>query len=314
MSPLLIEDPVNLFYRTGMHLSSGSLLGEELFVDGRYLTACEEAGLAVRHVRELKGALPTVVAVDSRVMSAARVEELRGWGVEVELQPGVLQRARAVKSEQEIEKMRRAAALANEGFEFARGLLKEEITEREVAGKLQAFWFERGGEGASFEPVVAFGPHTALPHHWPGDRKLQKGEVVLFDLGVQLESYHSDMTRVVAFEGELPEIHTVVRGAQEAALEILRAGVTSGELDDAARGYIAERGYGDYFTHSLGHGLGLEVHEWPLLRPREVVMEAGMVITIEPGIYLPGKWGVRWEDAVVVREGGYERLSAKASA
>lgn len=304
MSVLLIEDGVNLFYRTGKHLSAGSLVGEELFVDGRYLTACEGA----RQVKELRGALPDKVAVDSAVMSAVRVEELRGWGIEVEFRPHCLQKARAVKSEGEIEKMKRAAKLANEGFEFARGVLEEGITEGQVAGKLQAFWFEQGGEGASFEPIVAFGSNSALPHHRAGDRKLKLGDVVLFDLGVQLESYQSDMTRVVTFEGELPEIYEVVREAQRRALAVCKAGVTTGEMDGAARGYIEEKGFGEYFTHSLGHGLGIEVHEWPSFRDKTLVLEAGMVITVEPGVYLPGVGGVRWEDAVVVRENGYERL------
>ncbi len=308
MSVLLIEDEVNLFYRTGMHLSAGSLLGEELFVDGRYLEACREAGLAVRSVKELRGAMPDKVAVDSGVMSAARVEELKSWGVEVELRPHCLQKARSVKSAEEIEKMKRAAALANEGFEFAREALEEGISERQVAQKLQAFWFEQGAEGASFEPIVAFGPNTALPHHRAGERKLARGDVVLFDLGVQLDSYQSDMTRVVTFEGELPEIYGVVRKAQERALAVCKAGVTTGEMDGTARGYIEERGFGEYFTHSLGHGLGIEVHEWPLFRDKTLVLEAGMVITVEPGVYLPGVGGVRWEDAVVVRENGYERL------
>lgn len=305
--PLLIEDPVNLLYRTRMHLSAGSLLGEELFVDGRYLEACRQAGLKVRPASELKGAMPAKVAVDSAVMSADRVEVLRGWGVEVELKPQVLQQARAVKSEDEIEKLKAAAELAQRGYEFARSLIVIGVSEKEVAGRLQAFWFEEGGEGASFEPIVAFGPNTALPHHRAGERRWSEGETVLFDIGVQLNGYHSDMTRVVHGEGE---VYEVVREAQKRALEICRAGVTAGEMDDAARGYIVERGYGEYFTHSLGHGLGLEVHEWPFLRQRDVVLEAGMVITVEPGVYLPGKGGVRWEDAVVVRENGYERLAS----
>jgi Xaa-Pro aminopeptidase len=305
---LLVEDPVNLFYLTGMHLSAGSRLGEELFVDGRYFEACKQAGMAVRPIAELKGAVGGQIAVDSSVMSAARVEELRSWGVEVELRPRILQQKRAVKRTDELAKLRAAAALAVKGYEFAVGQLKEGVSEREVACELQAFWFHQGGEGASFEPIIAFGPNSALPHHRSGARRLKRGDLVLIDLGVQLEGYQSDMTRVVSFHGELGDVYEVVREAQRRALEVCRAGARVGELDDAARGYIEERGFGEYFTHSLGHGLGLEVHEWPVLKGWETVLEAGMVITIEPGVYLPAVGGVRWEDAVVVTEGGYERL------
>ncbi len=160
----------------------------------------------------------------------------------------------------------------------------------------------------SFDPIVAFGEHAAEPHHRPCHRALEEGDVIKMDFGALVGGYHTDFTRTVAFgepASELRKVHDVVAAAQQAGVDALRPGVRAGDVDRAARGVIEDAGYGDRFTHGLGHGVGLEIHEGPSLRrDGEDVLPVGAVVTVEPGIYLPGMGGVRIEDAVVVTDDG----------
>lgn len=174
---------------------------------------------------------------------------------------------------------------------------------------------KKGGQGVAFEPIIAFGENSAIPHHRASETRLSQGMTVLIDIGVKWKGYHSDMTRTL-FWGEPPEImreiYDIVQEAQMRALTICKPGTLIGELDSAARDYITSKGYGEKFLHSLGHGVGLEIHEWPLIRKREpyqsLPLQAGMVITIEPGIYLSNIGGVRIEDTIVITPTGYEIL------
>jgi Xaa-Pro aminopeptidase len=223
-----------------------------------------------------------------------------------------VEQLRWVKDEDEIRLIERAQAAADEAFERVTSKLVEGVTEREVAFELEVAMRDVGADALGFPTIAAFGENASEPHHGPGERRLSKGDVVKLDFGARIDGYHSDMTRTVAFgepDPRISEIHAIVLAAQEAGAAAVRAGVRGGEADGAARAVIAEAGYGDHFGHSLGHGIGLEVHEGPTLRHEgEDVLPEGTVVTVEPGIYIAGLGGVRIEDMVVVEADGCRAL------
>jgi Xaa-Pro aminopeptidase len=220
---------------------------------------------------------------------------------------------RRVKEEYELDRMRKAQEITDAAFAEILPRIREGITEKELAAELVYCLLKNGGEGLSFEPIVVFGPNTSLPHGVPGDRKLQKGDFITMDFGVIYQGYCSDMTRTVALGYATEEMETVyntVLQAQLAGIAASRAGVTGKQIDGAARKVITDAGYGTYFGHGYGHSLGLEVHELPSCSPAsDAVMEVNMVSSAEPGIYLPGKFGVRIEDVVVFTADGCEILT-----
>lgn len=221
---------------------------------------------------------------------------------------------RIVKDSQELEVMRRAAAIAERALEETMKLIKVGMTERAIAAELEYRMRVAGADKPSFDLIVASGPRSALPHGVASDRRLQAGDFVTIDFVCYYRGYASDETRTIVLgsaDERQREIYEIVLAAQERALALIRPGVTVRAIDRAARDYIAERGYGEYFGHGLGHGLGINVHEVPTLGPsaEDIPLEPGMVITIEPGIYLPEWGGVRIEDAVIVTNDGYENLA-----
>ncbi len=217
------------------------------------------------------------------------------------------------KEDYELQRMRKAQQITDAAFTEVCQRIREGMTEKELAAELIYCLLKNGGEGLSFDPIVVSGPNTSLPHGVPGERKLQKGDFITMDFGVIYQGYCSDMTRTVALgyaTEEMEKVYGTVLQAQKAGIAITRPGVTGKEIDAAARKVIADAGYGEYFGHGYGHCLGMEVHESPNCSPRgEKVMEAGMVSSAEPGIYLPGKFGVRIEDVVVFTQGGCEILT-----
>jgi Xaa-Pro aminopeptidase len=188
----------------------------------------------------------------------------------------------------------------------------EGVTERDVALELEDAMRHGGADRVGFDTIVAFGENAAEPHHGPTDRPLSRGDVVKMDFGCVVDGYHSDMTRTVSFgdpDSRLREIHEVVRRAQEAGIAAVAAGARAGDVDEAARAVIRDAGYGERFGHSLGHGVGLEVHEGPGLRAgSDDEVPAGAVVTVEPGVYVPGLGGVRIEDMVEVTTEGRRPL------
>lgn len=220
---------------------------------------------------------------------------------------------RNIKNESEIENIREAAKLADKCIEIGTEFLKVGITEREVVNHIENEIKKFGVSEMSFDTMVLFGDHAASPHGTPGERKLVKDEYVLFDLGVIYNHYCSDMTRTVKFgtpSEEAQTIYNIVLEAETNAIEAIKAGVPLQEIDKVARDIISDAGYGDYFPHRLGHGLGLEEHEYQdVSSTNSNLLEAGMVITIEPGIYVPNVAGVRIEDDILVTENGYEILT-----
>ncbi|WP_285491654.1 M24 family metallopeptidase [Staphylococcus haemolyticus] len=220
---------------------------------------------------------------------------------------------RNIKNESEIENIREAAKLADKCIEIGTEFLKVGVTEREVVNHIENEIKKFGVSEMSFDTMVLFGNHAASPHGTPGERKLVKDEYVLFDLGVIYNHYCSDMTRTVKFgtpSEEAQTIYNIVLEAETNAIEAIKAGVPLQEIDKIARDIISDAGYGDYFPHRLGHGLGLEEHEYQdVSSTNSNLLEAGMVITIEPGIYVPNVAGVRIEDDILVTENGYEILT-----
>lgn len=220
---------------------------------------------------------------------------------------------RSIKSAEEIEAMRQAVQISEAALKATMEWVEVGMTEQQIAAKLENEMSARGGQGLAFGSLVLTGEKSALPHGGTGTRQLQKNEFLLFDFGTKVNDYPADITRTFVIgtpTGEMRNIYDAVKRANEAAHAIAKPGVTAHEIDKAARDVIDEAGYGQYFTHRLGHGLGLSGHELPNIAPNdETPLEPNMVFTIEPGIYVPNVGGVRIEDDVVVTETGIESLS-----
>lgn len=219
---------------------------------------------------------------------------------------------RMIKSSEEVESLQKAQRIADQSFLEWLGRIGPGMTEREAVAELNYVCMKNGSEGASFDPIVAGGENGAMPHAVPGERKLKKGELVVTDFGCMIDGYHSDMTRTFAIgnvDGQCKEIYEIVKATQQLALDSLKGGIEGKALDKIARDYITSTGYGPQFGHGLGHGIGLQIHENPYatVSSKDTLL-SGMTITIEPGIYLEGKCGVRIEDCCVVTDEGHLNL------
>ncbi len=228
-------------------------------------------------------------------------------------QDDLVGRLRYIKDPAEIDILREAVRIADLGYEHIIGFLKPGIEEREIALELEYFMRKNGAEKEAFETICASGPRAALPHGRSSERKIGEHDLIVLDFGAKYEGYHSDITRTVMLgspDGKQQQVWNTVRDAQEKAIAAVRPGISGGDVDSIAREYISSRGYGQYFGHGLGHGLGLDVHDGRILgRRSEIVLEPGMAVTVEPGIYIPGWGGVRIEDDVLVTDTGAEVLT-----
>ncbi len=336
-----IVQPENRRYLSGFRASdllitesSGSLLitGDDclLMTDSRYTeeAAREAPGFEVKTYREgpLEG-LSGFLA-EGRVRRLGFEKDYVTWGLHQELEkrllelsvpvqlvplPGIVEDMREIKGETEVEALRESGKRLCAVMEGTIEFMRPGLTERQVAWKVEELTREVGAQEAAFPPIVASGPNSALPHAVPTDRILRESEPIILDLGVKLDGYCSDMTRTV-FIGHPPpefkEIYGIVRRAQTAAMEAIHPGIESTSADKTARDIIHEAGFGSFFGHGLGHGVGLAVHEGPRLAPRKpVTLKKGMVTTVEPGIYIPGKGGVRLEEMVLITGEGIESLT-----
>ena len=213
----------------------------------------------------------------------------------------------------ELERMQQAQDITDRAFTEVCSRIHEGMTEKELCAELIYCLYKNGGEGLSFDPIVVSGPNTSMPHGVPGDRAIQKGDFVTMDFGVLYQGYCSDMTRTVAVgqaTDEMKNIYAIVLKAQLAGIAAARAGIPGKEIDGAARKVIVDAGFGQYFGHGFGHSLGLDIHEAPSANPSgEALMPVGAVVSAEPGIYLPGKFGVRIEDVMVLNETGCEVIT-----
>ena len=220
-----------------------------------------------------------------------------------------LQRMRAVKDDEEIALMRQAQSITDAAFQHMLIFIKPGLTEKEIRTELENFMFSNGADSLAFGSIVASGPNTANPHAVPSDRVVQRGDFVLMDYGAGYCDYRSDMTRTVVVGEPTPEqldLYALVRRTHEECAAAVHAGVEGNDIFKLSRKIIGDAGYGDYYNHGLGHGVGIDIHEMPNFNRSMNIIEAGSVITIEPGVYLPGIGGVRLEDYGVVTEDGYE--------
>lgn len=334
-----ITNPDNVFYVSGFKSNPHErLLGVMVFKDAEPFLICPKMempdaksagweGEIVGHAdtddamellhRTASGRTETVkkMAIEKSHMTVDRYEVLASLfgGAEFIALDNKINSMRVVKDQSELQILREAAELADYAIEVGARTLREGITEIEVMTEIELALKKRGVTHMSFDTTVLSGPKAASPHGKTGDRKIQKGDLVLFDLGVVHKGYCSDITRTLAFgepNDEQKEVYNVVLQAELAAVDAVKPGVTAAELDQTSRQVIEDAGYGQYFTHRLGHGLGVSVHEYPSLHgANHMAMESGMVFTIEPGVYVPGKVGVRIEDDVAVTESGVEVLT-----
>ncbi|HJA00115.1 M24 family metallopeptidase [Candidatus Collinsella stercoripullorum] len=222
---------------------------------------------------------------------------------------GDIRRMRAVKDAEEVELMRSAQAITDAAFEHMLSFLRPGLTEKQVRTELETFMYDHGADGLAFDSIVASGPNTANPHAVPSDRVIERGDLVLMDYGARYRDYDSDMTRTVVMGAPSDEqraIYDLVRRTHEECAAAVHAGVDGSDIHNLSVKIISDAGYGDFYGHGLGHGVGIEIHELPNFGRRSNIVEAGSVITIEPGVYLPGVGGVRLEDYGLVTEEGFE--------
>jgi Xaa-Pro aminopeptidase len=315
--PLLVTTPVNVRYLTGFESTNAALFVDDgrtlLFSDFRYA----EAGRKVEGVefveveraimRGIAGHVQGRVGFEAPHLTYANWDFLRNAGLDLVPTSGTVEQLRVVKSEAELELISRAAEIANDAYER---LAQEQFvgrTERDVAYAFDRFLHEGGADGPSFPTTVASGVNGATPHAHSGDRVIERGETVVVDAGAVVGGYASDCTRTFAtgpLPAELKHAYDVVLEAQLEGLDAVAPGTTGKEADAAAREVIERNGLGERFGHGLGHGVGLLVHEAPTLRPEsEDTLAENQVVTVEPGVYIPGLGGIRIEDLVVVRDG-----------
>jgi len=340
ISALLVTHPGNRRYLSGytpsdhnIQESSGILLvpakgNPNLLTDSRFFLQAEEeaAGYTVSLysrglIASLQKILPEMgvrrLGFESHYMlhsTAGRLAQLAS-DLDVELVPetSLVERLRLIKTEDEIEKIRASVLLNETVFRKIYKTVRPGMSELEIALDIESLMRKMGAESPSFETIVAFGTNAARPHAVPTGRLLRKGETVLVDMGLILDGYCSDMTRTFVV-GKPDKVFIdrlrIVRQAQLAAIEIIQAGITCRQVDRAARRVIRDSGYGNYFGHALGHGVGLDVHEEPRLAySSRKKLRPGMVVTVEPGLYLPEWGGIRLENMVVVRDDGCELLN-----
>jgi Xaa-Pro aminopeptidase len=332
---LVVTNFVNVTYLTGFSGDDSYLVvlpkGEVVVSDPRYTTQLEQecpgleasirppgTGMVEAVTQVVKRAKLSKVGVEATSMTVALRDQIAAALPKVELVPttNLVERLRIIKDKDEVAEIRRAIWIAERAFGVLRASLRPERTEKEVADELENQTRLYGGKACSFPPIIAVGARAALPHARPTDQKIGADDFVLVDWGADAGPYMSDLTRVLV-TGKIPpkleRIYRVVLQAQQQAISFIRPGRTCHEVDQVARDLIGKAGFGRQFGHGLGHGIGLEIHEAPRLAAGDhTKLEAGMVVTVEPGIYVPGWGGVRIEDDVLVTKSGCQVLTTVA--
>jgi Xaa-Pro aminopeptidase len=337
---LLVSHLPNIRYLCGFTGSAGLLLVEEtgsvFFTDVRYDTQAHEevkgakvviagkaplAALGEFLVERRKRARTRTIGLESEhftIGDKKRLAQFRPAGVQLKDAPPMVERFRMVKDEEEIGLIRSAVQLGAKIYDRALEVLHPGTKEVDVAAEMELAARRGGAEAMSFETIIASGPRSALPHGRASATPIAQSAFVVCDFGVILSGYCSDQTRTVwvgTVSDAARKVYEAVREAQQAAIDAVRPGIAVGDVDAAARKVLRKAGLGRYFTHSTGHGVGLEIHESPRVADgQKEVLQPGMVITIEPGVYFPGKWGVRIEDMIVVTAGAGEVLTPTSKA
>lgn len=328
----LIISPENRRYFTSFPSSDGFLIvnaDRAVFItDGRYIEAAEKNAKNCEVVLQ-KRIFPQIAEILSEMkcghllVEASRMtldfyNSLKGSAKNISIHTdtsldSIINSLRSVKAEKEIECIKAAQKITDDAFTHICGFIKEGVTEREIGLELDFYMLSHGGEALSFETIAVSGENTSMPHGVPGDKKVQNGDFITMDFGTVVGGYHSDMTRTVALgyaTDEMKKVYETVKSAQSACICGLCAGLTGIEGDALARNVIEADGFGEYFTHGTGHGVGIEIHEFPNLnKANDIPLNFGQIVTVEPGIYIPGKFGVRIEDMVLITENGCEDLT-----
>jgi len=324
----LICKPENRRYLSGFTGSAGYVLitAEKAYfiTDFRYIEQAKQECIGYEIIEHHQKQPLFTILNDLRLENLGFEEKYTTYSEYMELQKKltktklfplgeITERLRIIKDPEEIDLIRKAASIADEAFQHICHYIKPGLTEKEIAIELEMLMKKKGASALSFEPIVASGIRSALPHGVATDKKLEKGDLLTLDFGCIYNGYCSDMTRTVILgkaNQKQKEVYDIVLHAQMSALESVRPHILSKEVDKIARDIITQKGYGDHFGHGLGHGVGLEIHEAPRVSPSgEEQLEQNMVITVEPGIYVPGFGGIRIEDLVVITEKGKEILS-----
>lgn len=328
----LIVSPENRRYFTEFPSSDGFLLvtrDDAVFItDSRYIEAAEnkvtecKTALQKREISQVydffKSNGAEKVGIEASRMTVSELAKFENALKDISIDfsgelDNMIDALRMVKSESEIEKIKKAQKIAEGAFDDICGFIKPGVTEKEIALRLEYYMLTHGAEGLSFETIAVSGKNTSMPHGVPTDKKIEVGDFVTMDYGALYDGYHSDMTRTVAVgkvSDEQKKVYNTVLEAQKAGLDFIRPGVSGRDADRVSRDIIENAGYGEYFGHSLGHGVGVEIHEKPNLSPSsEFILKKGNVVTVEPGIYVPGKFGVRIEDFAVITENGAENMT-----
>lgn len=332
LDALLITDEKNQRYATGFAFTDGAVLVTEqrafLITDSRYIEAAEKTVSPDIELRLFGGGkklfeLVRQAAAECGVQHAGAEDmslsyaDFLGWqdrlGMALAPCGDLFYRLRSTKDEDEKRSLRLAQSIAEKALEDVLHIIRPGVTERDIAAEITYRLLKHGGEGMSFEPIAVTGANSSMPHGVPSDTAVKAGDFVTMDFGCTKDGYCSDMTRTVAVghaDDEMKNVYATVLAAQLAGIEKAAAGVTGAEIDGAARRVISDAGYGKYFGHSFGHSLGLDIHESPAAAPSvETPMPVGAVISAEPGIYLPGKFGVRIEDILILDNGGCENIT-----
>lgn len=326
---MLITSSSNLRYMTNFTGTAGaaviSLTDAKFITDFRYT---DQASEQVKEFDIVRHRVPMIeeVAKQTEKMKIQRLGFEQDYvtysryhaykkALKAELVPvsGLIEQLRMMKDEEEIAMIKQAAEIADAAFEHIVAHIRPGVKELDIANELEFFMRKKGASSSSFDTIVASGFRSCLPHGVASEKRIEAGELVTLDFGAYFRGYCSDITRTVAvgeLSDELKRIYTIVKEAQERGVEGIKAGMSGKQADALTRDYISEKGYGEYFGHSTGHGIGLEIHEGPTLSVKsETVLKPGMVVTVEPGIYLPGVGGVRIEDDVLITETGNDVLT-----
>ncbi len=334
---VFISQPENRFYLSGFNGSAGYLLVTPklaiLATDFRYFeqsgiqapdyTLFPIAGKTEEWFPRLIGDISIKrlgFEADNLTVSFGRqlTEALHKVGSNIEMVPvdGLVDSLRVIKEPAEIDVIEKAVKISDQAIEYIAGVIQPGMTEKEVAWKIEKFMRENGSQPLPFDIIVAAGPNSALPHAQPSERKINPGEPIVMDFGAKVGGYASDITRTICLgtpDANFRKIYDTVLGAQLTALSLIQEGVTGEAADSYARTVIKEAGQGEKFGHSLGHGVGLAVHESPRLGPNSPdILKSGMVFSVEPGVYIPGWGGVRIEDLVTIQDGKLKVLSQAA--
>ena len=328
LDAILICKPENIRYISGFTGTTGYVIitktDAQFITDFRYLEQAQKecVGFSIIEIsnREalidlIKNLHPSSLGVEEEFFTYgdATALQLNIKSTSLVKLRGALTKIRSIKEEGELKLIEKAARIGDKAFEHILNFIKPGISEIDISIELDFYMRKSGSSGASFDFIVASGTRSSLPHGVASKKIIEKGDFVTLDFGCIYDGYCSDMTRTVVVgkaNDRQREIYSLVLKAQETALQAVKPGISGIELDSIARGIISSEGYGNYFGHGLGHGAGLEIHELPNINSRgDVRMESGMVITIEPGIYIPGFGGVRIEDLVFVTEGGHNVVS-----